>query len=33
MQTLVLRLACGARKTGRLVLDMLLPPQCLSCDA
>jgi ComF family protein len=33
MQTLIQRLANGARQTGQLILDALLPPQCLSCDA
>ena len=27
------RLAGGARRAGRTVLDLLLPPNCLTCDA
>jgi ComF family protein len=29
----VTRLAAGARQAGRWLLDALLPPQCLTCDA
>ena len=33
MPDLILRLAGGMRTAGRAVLDLLLPPQCLTCDA
>jgi ComF family protein len=33
VSSLFLRLGTGARRAGRAVLDTLLPPQCLTCDA